>query len=162
MGLPRELAYPSLPDDADEVTRLAATTWGQVARLFLGQQHVREQIAVDLGLALHDLIALFHLDPEQGLPQRSLADQWICDPSWVTNRVDHFEQLGLVERRVSPTDRRVKEVWLTRTGRTVRAAGMAGFAQPPAALTSLAIDDLRALESLLGRLDLPEIDEAAP
>ena len=70
--------------------------------------------------------------PTSGVTQRALAEHWSCDPSWVTNRIDRLEQLGLVERRLSPTDRRVKEVWLT-AGRPepTRAEGMAGFGRPP-------------------------------
>lgn len=162
MGLPRDLAYPAVPAGADESTRLAVGSWGMIARLFLGQQDRREEIAAELDLHVHDLISLFQLDPDHGIAQRSLADRWTCDPSWVTNRVDRFEELGLVERRVSPTDRRVREVWLTPEGCRRRDVGMAAFGQPPDALADLSLDDLRALCSILERMDLPELDAPSP
>ncbi len=34
-----------LPPDADERTQLAASAWGQIANLFLSQQHRREDVA---------------------------------------------------------------------------------------------------------------------
>ncbi|MEZ5177051.1 MAG: MarR family winged helix-turn-helix transcriptional regulator [Acidimicrobiales bacterium] len=120
-----------LPPDAPEREQLAASAWVQIANLFLSHQHRREEVAGDLGLHISDLISLFHLQPGEGVTQRALAEHWSCDASWVTNRIDRLEELGLVERRVSPADRRVKEVWLTDPGLVTRRAGMDGFTQPP-------------------------------
>ena len=139
-----------------ERTHLAATAWAQVSRLFLSQQERRSEVAAELGLHVSDLISLFHMQPGQGVSQRALAEHWACDPSWVTNRIDRLEELGLVERRLSPSDRRVKEVWLTASGDTTREQGMDGFGRPPTALTGLEIEDLRSLSSVLAQLDLPD------
>ena len=158
-----ELATPHVPDGADDATRLAAEAWGGIARLFLSQQDRREEVAAELGLHVSDLISLFHLDPSQGVSQRDLATAWTCDPSWVTNRVDRLEELGLVERRVVPTDRRVKQVWLTEAGRTHRATGMVGFHRPPEAFGTLTLAELEALAAILERLapgHPPEADTA--
>ena len=113
-------------------------------------------LEADLGLHISDMISLFHMQPDEGVSQRALAEHWACDPSWVTNRIDRLEQLGLVERRLSPTDRRVKEVWLTPAGEKTRTHGMDGFAQPPASLGDLSLTDLRNLAKALGKLDLPD------
>jgi DNA-binding MarR family transcriptional regulator len=156
MGPPHHPGAPPAPAATDERTRLATEAWGQIARLFLSQQERRQGVAVDLGLHVSDLISLFHMQPDEGVSQRALADHWACDPSWVTNRIDRLEQLGLVERRLSPTDRRVKEVWLTPSGLDTRAAGMAGFGRPPEELEDLGVTDLRALAKVLGKLDLPD------
>ena len=144
------------PADEEEATRLASSAWGQVARLFLSQQGQREEVATQLGLHMSDLLSLFHLQPDHGIAQRDLAEHWSCDPSWVTSRIDRLEQLGLAERRPSPTDRRVKLVWLTPLGLERRAAGLAGVGRPPEQLLDLPLEDLRALARVLGELDLPD------
>jgi DNA-binding MarR family transcriptional regulator len=156
VGLPADLPVPAVAPDADERTQLAAAAWGQIARLFLSQQGRREEVAAALGLHISDMISLFHMQPDRGVSQRALAEHWACDPSWVTNRIDRLEQLGLVERRLSPADRRVKEVWLTAAGEQTRTQGMEGFAQPPAPLAELGITDLRKLARVLDKLDLPD------
>ncbi len=156
MGLPSDLFAATAPPGADERTRLATSAWGKVARLFLLQKESRDSIAQELGLIASDLIALFQMEPGSGVSQRALSEHWSCDPSWVTHRIDRLEELGLVERRLSPTDRRVKEVWLTPSGDRVRNQGIDGFGRPPAPLTDLSIKDLRQLSELLNKLDLPE------
>jgi DNA-binding MarR family transcriptional regulator len=156
MPVPAEFLYPTPPSGADETTVLATEAWGRVARLFLSQQAKREAIAAELGIGFGDVISLFHLRPDAGVAQRDLAEQWSCDPSWVTNRIDHLEDLGLVERVVSTQDRRVKEVWLTPSGRSARDRALAAFGTPPPALAELDLDDLRVLADLLAKLRLPE------
>ncbi|CAN5725341.1 hypothetical protein BH10ACT1_BH10ACT1_29470 [soil metagenome] len=156
MGLPADFSMPPLADGSDERTRLASESWGQIARLFFSQQGRREEVAQELGLHFSDMISLFHMQPEAGVSQRALAEHWACDPSWVTNRIDRLEQLGFVERRLSPTDRRVKEVWLTPAGEKTRTQGMEAFARPPLQFADLSLTDLRGLARALGKLDLPD------
>lgn len=156
VGHPIEFVAPVAAAGADEATRLATEAWGQVARLFLSQQSRREEVATELGLHISDMISLFHMQPGEGVSQRALADHWACDPSWVTNRIDRLEQLGLVERRLSPTDRRVKEVWLTAVGEAIRTEGLAGFGRPPPVLADLPHRDLVGLARILAKLDLPD------
>ena len=117
--------------------------------------------ASELGLTGTDLITLFHLQPDGAVCQRDLAEHWACDPSWVTARIDRLEQLGLVVRRPGQTDRRIKTVSLTPAGETARAAGMEGFAKPPAVLLDLSTDELRAVAGALGRLPIPSPDTRA-
>jgi DNA-binding MarR family transcriptional regulator len=156
MGPHPELTTPAAPPGADERTQLATDAWDHIARLFLSQQHRRDTVAQEVDLHVSDLISLFHMQPDEGVSQRALAEHWSCDPSWVTNRIDRLEQLGLVERRLSPTDRRVKEVWLTPAGLAKRSQGMAGFGRPPEHLDVLSTTDLRALARILAKLDLPD------
>lgn len=156
MGLPADVTMASPPADADEHTLLATAAWATVSRLFLSQQERRNEVAEELGLHASDLIALFHMQPGEGVAQRALADHWSCDPSWVTTRIDRLEEEGLVERRLSPTDRRVKEVWLTPAGDTVRSQGIERFGRAPAPLADLPVEDLRLLTQVLEQLDLPD------
>ncbi len=156
MGFSREVTTPRPPGGRDERTRLATDAWAQLTRLFVSQQERRKEVAADLGLSATDLITLFHLQPAAGVSQRALAEHWACDPSWVTNRVDRLEGLGLVERRLSPTDRRVKEVWLTPAGDVARNEGITGFGRPPEVLAGLSVEDLQDLTRVLDQLDIPD------
>ncbi|MDF2267188.1 MarR family transcriptional regulator [Streptomyces coacervatus] len=75
--------------------------------------------------------AAFGLTPQQaktirlvGDPRsmREIADVLQCDASYVTGIADKLEDSGLIERRPSPADRRVKQLALTPKGRRLRAA----------------------------------------
>ena len=153
MGFPTDFSFPDRSEEADPAMRAAVESWNAIAKLFLSQQRHRDVVAAELGLNMTEMIPLFHLDPQGGISQRELAQEWSCDPSWVTNRIDRLEELGLAERKVSPTDRRVKEVWLTDEGRARRAKGMAGFGKPPAELLSLPATDLKALAQIMTKVD---------
>ena len=153
MGLPFDLPLAGPSEPGVDPERDAAAAWGAIARIFLAHQTHRDQVAASLGMTMAELIPLFHLDPEHGVSQRDLAEHWSCDPSWVTNRVDRLEGLGLAERRVSATDRRVKEVWLTPEGAARRTRGLEGFAEPPDALRGLPPEQLAELARILAAVD---------
>jgi DNA-binding MarR family transcriptional regulator len=96
--------------------------------------------------------ALDALDPDQARPMRALAETLCCDASNVTWLVDRLEARGFVERRPSPTDRRVKAVALTTTGIDARARLLAAIDTPPAFLDALPVADLAELTRLVGRI----------
>ena len=104
------------------------------------------------GLTPNDSRALHALDVEAGLPMRSLAEAWECDPSNATWIVDRLEALGLAERQASATDRRVKLVRLTAKGQRTKAELLEEFYEPPSELAGLDRADLDALERILGKL----------
>ena len=104
----------------------------------------------------HDLspmqaFALRRLEPGRPLPMSALAGFLACDASNVTGIVDRLESRGLVERRVDPSDRRVKQLVVTPAGEALRAEFLETLQEPPAALVSLSLDDQRALVDLLRR-----------
>ena len=80
-----------------------------------------------------------------------------CDASYITAIVDRLEKVGLAERRVSATDRRVKEIALTELGRTVAEEIRATMTSPPAAFDRLSRADRSALASLLAKV-VPDLD----
>jgi DNA-binding MarR family transcriptional regulator len=83
---------------------------------------------------------------------RAFAENMFCDASNATGVVDRLEQRGLVERRVSETDRRVKVVRLTPAGqRLYRRAQEALFAQAPPPIEGLTAADQRTLREILER-----------
>ena len=104
------------------------------------------------GLTPNDSRALHALNAEAGLPMRSLAEAWACDPSNATWIVDRLEALGLAERQPSPADRRVKLVRLTAKGQRTKAELLEEFYQPPDELAGLDCADLDALERILEKL----------
>ena len=73
-------------------------------------------LAQEMGLAPMQLHALRLVEPGDGVPMSSLAGMLFCDASNVTGLVDRLESRGLVRRRPSPADRRVKVLILTPTG----------------------------------------------
>jgi DNA-binding MarR family transcriptional regulator len=103
------------------------------------------------GLTPNDSRALHSLSVGEGLPMRSLAEAWGCDPSNATWIVDRLEALGLAERRAA-ADRRVKLVALTPQGERTKAELLEEFYQPPAELAALDRADLEKLLEILTKL----------
>jgi DNA-binding MarR family transcriptional regulator len=80
-----------------------------------------------------------------------LAETLACDASNVTGLVDRLESRGLVRRRPSAGDRRVKVLVLTPTGSRLRALLLDRMTAPPA-LERLSLREQRALVRILRRL----------
>jgi DNA-binding MarR family transcriptional regulator len=100
-------------------------------------------------------VLLLACDAEEGMSQRELADVLGLDPSQVVLLVDELTGAGLVERRVSGTDRRTKLVTATAAGRAVRKAAARDVDGALAAqLGDLSADEQGLLQELLTRLVL--------
>ena len=82
---------------------------------------------------------------------RELAVELVCDASNVTGLVDRLEKRGLLERRATEDDRRVKCVHLTPAGRRVREKLDRRFLEPPPAIAALNVADQNALREILDR-----------
>jgi MarR family transcriptional regulator, organic hydroperoxide resistance regulator len=80
-----------------------------------------------------------------------IANALQCDNSNVTGIVDSLEEKGLVRRRPSEEDRRVKLIELTPEGRRVHARLSRAFATPPAWVEALSEKDRRMLRDILKR-----------
>jgi DNA-binding MarR family transcriptional regulator len=83
-----------------------------------------------------------------------LAETLSCDASNVTGLVDRLEARGLVHRRPSSEDRRVKVLQLTPRGARIRAELLREMTRGSLPLARLSVDEQRALvrilESLVG------------
>lgn len=111
--LPEQTSCPnSSPESASE--DLDELFLRLIARF---KAHVRE-VAEAVDLSVLQLIALRHL--EHPLPMGKLADILFSDPSVMTAVADALEERGYLERRVSPEDRRVKELVLTGEGQEMQ------------------------------------------
>lgn len=82
----------------------------EVTRLMRAEFNRRLQ---PLGLTQAQWRALAKLSRDGNLRQNQLAEELEIKPMTVTRLVDHLEELGLVERRTDPSDRRAQRLHLT-------------------------------------------------
>ncbi|HEX8769524.1 MAG TPA: MarR family transcriptional regulator [Acidimicrobiales bacterium] len=131
---------------------LAKEVWGQLYGYFQRHRDVIQRHLSELELSFGDMRALMVLDAEHPRPMHSLAEAWACDASNATWMVDRLEQRGLVERRMLPTDRRVKAVVLTDAGTETKVTLIERLSRPPLDLQELSKPDLEALRAALAKL----------
>ena len=130
----------------------ATEAWKLLLALLLAERPPRiPAVAQEFDLSPMGVHAMRMLEPGDELPMSALAENVGCDASNITGIVDRMEARGLIERRDSPSDRRVKLIGLTGEGATVRERLMERLHEPPAAIASLPSEDQRALRDLLRR-----------
>lgn len=130
-------------------TGLTSETWELVFELLLVARPRVPAAAAECGLTPTQCHALRLLRPGSAVSMRSLADRLGCDASNVTGIVDRLEARGLVERRPSGNDRRVKELALTPTGIAARNAVVERLGEPPAPISRLSSEDQQTLCTIL-------------
>lgn len=118
--------------------------------------HVAEETKADfrrvvegLGLPVHLGRAVVRLSAPA--PMRELAEQLVCDRSYITSIADQLEERGLV-RRVPGEDRRVKLLELTPEGKRLRARISEGVADNAGVLRRLDDEQRAVLRPLLEAL----------
>jgi MarR family transcriptional regulator, organic hydroperoxide resistance regulator len=126
-------------------------TWELLMDLVMAERARIPQIAAEFRLSPPQVHALRLLEPGRPLPMGRLACALGCDASNVTGIVDRLEQRGLIERRPSARDRRVKVLVVTAQGAKVRKALMIRLGEPPESIASLSPADRRRLAGLLRR-----------
>jgi DNA-binding MarR family transcriptional regulator len=109
--------------------------------------HVRER-AVKLGLTAAQATALRELTGPMTMGE--LAERMSCEPSNATFVVDKLEKQALIERRAHPTDRRAKQLILTRKGKALRVR-LLDLLMQDSPLAGLSAEDQGALHDLLQR-----------
>ena len=138
--------------DAMETTSAptaASEAWSLIAQLFTSQRTRFLAIASEFDLAPAQLMALKALDPDAPVPMRDLAEALACDNSNVTGIIDRLEDRGLVERRASPADRRVKMLVVTDAGVDVRRRVKERMEEPPEPLKRLTAEEQVLLRDLM-------------
>src|SRR5881397_1605590 len=93
-----------------------AEAWELLMELFQAQRGRFMAVAQEFELAPQQLATLKALGRHGPIPMSELAGILACDSSNVTGIVDRLEDRGLVVRRASPHDRRVKLLELTERG----------------------------------------------
>ncbi len=138
--------------------KLAAEAWRLMAEFAFTNFQRSEQVGLlrELGLTPGHMKALSILDPDEPKPMRAMADALSCDASMVTWLVDRLEERGLVERRMPPSDRRVKTLVLTPLGNRTRERLARAFYAAPPELLALDLHSLEALRNELWKLPAPQ------
>ena len=130
----------------------ACRAWQLLMQFYFVQRRHLPAWGEPFGLS-HVQCHLLHLiEPERPLPMRRLAELLACDASNVTGLVDRLESRGLVERRPSEGDRRVKVIALTKTGSRLRVQLLQHVTAQPLPLSTLTPEERRALVQILERL----------
>lgn len=130
-------------------TALAAEVWRALLERSMQQFGRTSSILQPLGLTPGHMKLMLQLDTREARPMGTLAQSFQCDASTMTWLVDRLEERGLVERRPSATDRRVKAVALTPQGIKVKDQLLERLYQPPEEIAAL---DGAVLEALLDAL----------
>jgi DNA-binding MarR family transcriptional regulator len=78
------------------------------------------EIAEDYNITLMQALTLCLLEPNQPVPMKSISTFLSCDPSNITGIIEQLVVEGLVERKESAQDRRVKTVTITPKGVELR------------------------------------------
>ena len=139
---------------------LAGDVWGLMARFTMERMRRSEHFTMlrELGLTPGHLKVLAVIHPDEPRPMGVMADIMQCDASQMTWLIDRLEERELVERRTTPTDRRVKSIALTPRGVEVRRLILDKLFEPPDELLAL---DAAALEDLRRHLEkLPASGES--
>src|SRR5579863_6415615 len=106
--------------------------WQLLVRFFFAQRAHLPTLAAELDLSPAQCHVLHLIEPGRPVPMGQLAETLACDASNVTGLVDRLESRGLIRRRPSPADRRVKVLDLTPTGLKLRALLVDRMTAPPA------------------------------
>lgn len=141
-----------MPRTSTAQANAAAAAWRRIFDYIVATAPERVAVLDRLGLTPAESRALHSLDPQAGRSMRSLADEWMCDPSNATWLVDRLEHQGLARRIAKDGDRRVKAVVLTTKGKRLRSALIASQYTPPRDLMALPQRDLEALSAAASKL----------
>lgn len=130
----------------------ACGAWQLLVQLFFAQRANLPPLAAELELSPAQCHVLHLIEPGRPIPMGQLAETLACDASNVTGLVDRLESRGLVRRRPSAEDRRVKVLDLTPTGARLRALLLDRMTTPPATLRRLSAREQQTLVRILTRL----------
>jgi len=135
----------------------ACRAWQLLVKFFFTQRRHLPAADAAADLSPVQCHVLHLLEPDRPLPMARLAETLSCDASNVTGLIDRLEERGLVQRRASATDRRVKVLHLTPSGSRLRAQLLRRMRDSALPLSRLSPAEQRTLVTLLEAL----IDERA-
>jgi DNA-binding MarR family transcriptional regulator len=126
--------------------------WQLLVKFFFAQREQLPSLEEPFELSPVQCHVLHLIEPERPLPMGRLADTLGCDASNVTGLVDRLEARGLVQRRPSADDRRVKVIHLTPAGSRLRAQLLRRMTGSSCPLSRLSAADQRSLVRILEAL----------
>src|SRR3954468_1579274 len=109
----------------------ACDAWQLLVQLFFTQRANLPPLAAELELSPAQCHVLHLIEPGRPIPMGQLAETLACHASNVTGLVDRLESRGLVRRRPSAADRRVKVLDLTPSGTRLRSQLLDRMTTPP-------------------------------
>lgn len=137
---------------SDAIQTSAREAWAILVGISLAQRRVWLEAGAREGLTPPQAISLMRLQPDAPPSLGDLARHMHCDASYATALADRLEERGLVERRVSRTDRRVRELVPTAAGVEAQQRLREAFISPPPGLDQLPEEDVEALMRIAERL----------
>ena len=154
------------PEHADHMA--AVTSVMRVQQLLLAR--VEDALKpYGLTFASYEALQLLAFSRRGSLPMGKMGERLMVHPASVTNAIRRLEERGLVQRHLSPDDRRVVLAFITEDGRAVArsattALNEASFGLPQVAPEQAAgmADTLRAIRAALGDIELPSPHPAQP
>jgi DNA-binding MarR family transcriptional regulator len=114
----------------------------------------RREVSEALGLSFGRIKALRRI-ARAPMTMGELAAELGIDAPYATLVVDELEGDGLVERRLHPTDRRVKLVTCTTQGAAAARRANKILGRPPASLAGLSGPELETLARILEASQVP-------
>ena len=132
--------------------RDACRAWQLLMKFFFAQRGQLPSSGAEFDLSPIQCHVLHLIEPGRPVPMGRLAETLSCDASNVTGLVDRLESRGLVQRRPSADDRRVKVLQLTPTGSRLRARLLRRMTGRSLPLSRLSLDERRTLVKLLEAL----------
>jgi DNA-binding MarR family transcriptional regulator len=126
--------------------------WQLLVKFFFAQREHLPAPGEALELSPVQCHVLHLIEPERPLPMGRLAETLGCDASNVTGLVDRLEERGLVQRRPSTEDRRVKVIQLTSAGSRLRVQLLRHMTSGARPLSRLSAADQRTLLRILEKL----------
>jgi DNA-binding MarR family transcriptional regulator len=112
-----------------------------------------------LAIGPRDFLLMRFVAASDGQSQQTLAEQLGVPASRMVALVDHLEEMGLVERRPDPEDRRVRRLFITRKGRSVlEKAGKIAIDYETQLCAGINREEREQLIDLLRRLQVTQTD----
>ncbi len=129
----------------DDIRSPGERAWGILIGVMFTHRRAWIEAGQAEGLTPPQAMALMRVRGEDPPSLGELARHIRCDASYATNLADRLEERGLAERRVSDTDRRVKELVPTADGLAAQRRLIDAYTAAPPGLTDLSDDDQAAL-----------------
>ena len=127
----------------------ACHAWQLLVRFFFAQREHLPTLGGEFELSPIQCHVLHLLEPGRPLPMGRLAGMLGCHASNVTGLVDRLEARGVVQRRPSADDRRVKVLDLTPAGSRLRAQVLRRMTTGARPLSRLTLGQQRTLVKIL-------------
>jgi DNA-binding MarR family transcriptional regulator len=137
--------------DPDQPSSPGVRAWDLMSRIWKSCKPYLEEVSASFSMTPQQVVALKVLGENGKIAMSELALHLGCDASNVTSIVDKLETRGLVERRSTERDRRVKVLLLTAEGQALYGQVSMCFKQPPPVIDNLAVADQEALCAIFGR-----------